>query len=131
MDRSLGVLTLRIHAVYILHFYQIHYNANNHQNNDTYNNAEDKNQAPCFTISTFQCTKRFVQQRYEHVYHNFYTIAKHDRLLDCLSTILIFTRVNPLTLCMLEPPKRILWQTVKTQMKCSIMLHFIGINTFC
>ena len=29
-----------------------------------------------------------------------------------------------LTLCKLETPKRVLWQTVKTQMKRSIMLHF-------
>ena len=28
-----------------------------------------------------------------------------------------------LTLCILEPLKRVLWQTVKTQMKCSIMQH--------
>ena len=35
------------------------------------------------------------------------------------------------TLCILEPLKRILWQTVKTQMKCSTMLHFIGVCTIC
>ena len=43
-------------------------------------------------------------------------------------------RVNaPLlsSLCILETPKRELWQTVKTQMKCSIMLHFIRVCTVC
>ena len=30
---------------------------------------------------------------------------------------------------MLETPKRVLWQTVKTQMKCSITLHFIRVCT--
>ena len=33
--------------------------------------------------------------------------------------------------CILETPKQVLWQTVKTQMKCSIMLHFIRVYTFC
>ena len=28
-------------------------------------------------------------------------------------------------------PKRVILQTVKTQMKCSIMLHFIRVNTVC
>ena len=32
-----------------------------------------------------------------------------------------------LTLCIQETPKRIVLQTVKTQMKCSIMLHFIRV----
>ena len=36
-----------------------------------------------------------------------------------------------LTLCILETPKRILLQTVKTQMKCSIVLHFIRVHTVC
>ena len=30
---------------------------------------------------------------------------------------------GPLTLCIQETPKRVLLQTVKAQMKCSIMLH--------
>ena len=34
-----------------------------------------------------------------------------------------------LTLCVPEAPKRILWQTVKTQMKCRMMRHFIRIST--
>ena len=36
---------------------------------------------------------------------------------------------SPLTLCIRETPKRVLLQTVKTQMKCSIMLHFIRVYT--
>ena len=32
-------------------------------------------------------------------------------------------------LCILETPKQALWLTVKTQMKCSIMMHFIRIFT--
>ena len=36
-----------------------------------------------------------------------------------------------LTLCVLETPKRVLLQTVKTQIKCSIMLHFIRVYTVC
>ena len=37
------------------------------------------------------------------------------------------SRQRVLTLCILETPKRVLLQTVKTQMKCSIMLHFIRV----
>ena len=36
-----------------------------------------------------------------------------------------------LTLCIWETSKRVLLQTVKTQMKCSIMLHFIWFYTVC
>ena len=37
-----------------------------------------------------------------------------------------------LTLCILETPKReLVLQTVKTQMKCSKMLHFIRVYAFC
>ena len=34
---------------------------------------------------------------------------------------------DSLILCILETPKGVLWQTVKTLMKCSIMLHFIRV----
>ena len=34
-----------------------------------------------------------------------------------------------LTLCIRETPNQVLLQTVKTQMKCSIMLHFIRVYT--
>ena len=34
-----------------------------------------------------------------------------------------------LTLCELDTPKRILWQTLYTQMKCRIMRHFIKVCT--
>ena len=37
----------------------------------------------------------------------------------------------PITLSIMETPKQILWQTVKTQMKCSIMLHFIRVCAVC
>ena len=30
-----------------------------------------------------------------------------------------------------ETPRCVLWQTVKTQMKCSMMLHFIRVYTVC
>ena len=36
-----------------------------------------------------------------------------------------------LTLCIRETPKQLLLQTVKTQVKCSIMLHFISVYTVC
>ena len=36
-----------------------------------------------------------------------------------------------LTLCIRETPKRVLLQTVKTHMKCSIMLYFIRVYTVC
>ena len=36
-----------------------------------------------------------------------------------------------LTLCIRQPPKQVLLQTVKIQMKCSIMLHFIRFYTVC
>ena len=34
-----------------------------------------------------------------------------------------------LTLCVPEAPKKILWQTAKTQMKCRMMRHFIRISS--
>ena len=34
-----------------------------------------------------------------------------------------FWHISSLTLCIMDTPKWILWQTVKTQMKCSIMQH--------
>ena len=45
----------------------------------------------------------------------------------CEVLVLKFT----LTLCIRETPKRVLLQTVKTQMKCSKMLHFIRVCTVC
>ena len=39
-----------------------------------------------------------------------------------------FSAVNPLYS---GTPKRVLLQTVKTQMKCSKLLHFIRVNTVC
>ena len=36
-----------------------------------------------------------------------------------------------LTLCIPEPHNGVLLKTVKTQMKCSIMLHFIWVYTVC
>ena len=35
------------------------------------------------------------------------------------------------TLCILEATKRVLLQTVKTQMKCRILRHFIRVYTVC
>ena len=37
--------------------------------------------------------------------------------------------IRCLTLCILETSKWILWQTVRTKTKCSIMLHFIRVCT--
>ena len=39
--------------------------------------------------------------------------------------------LNLLTLCVLKTLKLVLWQTVKTQMKCHIMWHFIRVCTVC
>ena len=36
-----------------------------------------------------------------------------------------------LTICILETPKRVFLQTVGTQMKCSILLHFFRVSTVC
>ena len=36
-----------------------------------------------------------------------------------------------LTLCIRDTPKHILLKTMKNQMKCSIMLHFIRVYTVC
>ena len=41
------------------------------------------------------------------------------------------SRALILTLCISEPPKRVLLQTVKTQMKCSIMWHIIRFYIVC
>ena len=37
----------------------------------------------------------------------------------------------PLTLCIQKNPKQVLLQTMKTKMKCSIMLHFISVYSVC
>ena len=34
-------------------------------------------------------------------------------------------------LCILKTAKPVLWETVKIQMKCSLMLHFISVCTVC
>ena len=39
--------------------------------------------------------------------------------------------MNSSTLCTRETPKRVLLQTVKTQMKCRIMRHFIRVYMVC
>ena len=42
------------------------------------------------------------------------------------------SQLNKLTLCMQETSKRVLLQTVKTQMKCRILMwHFIRVYTVC
>ena len=43
---------------------------------------------------------------------------------------MVYTKAM-LTLCIRETPKHVLLQTVKTQMKCSIMLHLIRVYTVC
>ena len=48
-------------------------------------------------------------------------MANVDEIIDTFS----------LTLCIWETPKQVLLQLMKTQMKCSIMLHFIRIYTIC
>ena len=52
---------------------------------------------------------------------------------DCLQRLSAdnTSRQRLLTLCILETLKRVLWQTVKTQMKGSIMLHFIRVCIVC
>ena len=53
------------------------------------------------------------------------------RVLLCVpSNSFFFTFfVQHLTLCILETPKWVLWLIVKSQMKCSIMLHYIRVCT--
>ena len=48
-----------------------------------------------------------------------------------LAMLLFETQIKTFTLCIRETPKWVLLQTVKTQMKCSIMLHFIWVYTVC
>ena len=36
-----------------------------------------------------------------------------------------------IALCIWETPKQVLLQTVKTKMKCIIMMHFIRVHTVC
>ena len=50
-------------------------------------------------------------------YHN----PCHARFINMLS----------LALCIRETPNQVLLQTVKTQMKCRVMLHFIRVYTVC
>ena len=51
-------------------------------------------------------------------YHFYILLRKTGTILASI--------LNP---CIRETPKRVLLQTVKTQMKCSIMLHFIRVYT--
>ena len=60
----------------------------------------------------------------------------HQRKEKCQKVKVLVPIISPmiseyLTLCILETPKRVLLQTVKTQMKSSIMLHFIRVYTVC
>ena len=43
--------------------------------------------------------------------------------------IIVFNACHALILCALETPNWVLLQTVKTQMKCCIMQHFIRVCT--
>ena len=43
----------------------------------------------------------------------------------------IQSKFSVLTFCILASTKWVIWQTVQTQMKCSIMLHFIRVCTVC
>ena len=55
-----------------------------------------------------------------------------DRVSDDIHyQMKIMNTVIPLTLCNRQFPKPVLLQTVKTQMKCSRMLHFIRVYTVC
>ena len=42
-----------------------------------------------------------------------------------------FNQFTLLTHCIQKTLKQVLWQTVKTQMKCTTMLHFIRVCTVC
>ena len=53
---------------------------------------------------------------------------KTDRMCDS-GYLFLTLDGNSITLCIQETPKWVLLQTVKTQMKCSIMLHFIRVYT--
>ena len=52
-------------------------------------------------------------------------------MIFVLSNMSIVSLVLVLTLCIQETPKLVLFQLVKTQMKCSIMLHFIRVYSVC
>ena len=60
--------------------------------------------------------------------------VKSDQLASDSAFLLFLSKIiNPYHEPFLfrETPKEVLLQTVKTQMKCSIMLHFIGVYTVC
>ena len=50
---------------------------------------------------------------------------------SCFILYVILKKKSNLNPLYFGNPQRVLWQTVKTQMKCSIMLHFIGVYTIC
>ena len=52
-------------------------------------------------------------------------------MFSILSSSSILILFSGLTLCIWETPKQVLLQIVKTQMNCSIMLHFIKVYTIC
>ena len=51
----------------------------------------------------------------------------HDDLKDNYVSVSLYA----LTICIGETPKWVLLETVKTQMKCHILRHFIRVYTVC
>ena len=45
--------------------------------------------------------------------------------------ILVIVILTCETFCIMETPEGVLWQTVKTEMKCRIKQHFIRVCTVC
>ena len=62
----------------------------------------------------------------------FFLLQSNMTNAKCICSIFCtLDMVVHLTLCIQETPKQVILQTVKTQMKCSMMLHFIRVYTVC
>ena len=66
----------------------------------------------------------FTIQKYSHAAYNSY----HDISKSVLKHSIPF---KPFTIHILVAPKCILWQTVKTKIKCDITRYFINVYTVC
>ena len=69
-----------------------------------------------------------VVRHYQNVVRHYQNVVRHHQNIVRHPQNVVD---KVLTFCILKTPKMVLWQTVKIQMKCSIMLHFIRICTVC
>ena len=92
------------------------------------NHTKDCHENHAFLHSPYQIFLRTALFRVQAVPMNYLTPMKNYSV-----EVARYPKLDAgiLTLCFWEAPQRELLQTVITQIKCSIMLHFIGVYTVC